>query len=152
MNGCNHLMLGNCDFGCYDMDLLYDGGDCIQLCLAEGVTGCTLELLQNDVCDPNCHNNYCVAYPFDSNFEVPSVRLINNTYYAADFYQCPYNMSSALSVAEMYPNCTESAAYSVYIDQNVPSGKYSICDPSWINDGSVSSVLDWLSDLHLTGS
>merc|ERR1712241_989853 len=52
-------------------------------------------------------------------------------YFAADSYQCPWN----ITWNETYLQCTESAAESIYIDPNLVEGSYRLCQPSWIGDG-----------------
>ena len=54
----------------------------------------------------------------------------NGTLRAADIYQCPYNVSS-----DEYPLCTESSSESIYLDPNVPTEKYDLCQTTWIGDG-----------------
>eukprot|EP01083_Nonionella_stella_P164371 543749_1 len=50
---------GKCDFGCNEDSCSWDLGDCNQLCFNSAFSNCTLELLSNTVCDPECNNMYC---------------------------------------------------------------------------------------------
>lgn len=101
-----------------------------QLCVAEDFSDCTVDLLSNDVCDAECNNEYCMWFRFGSSFTTPQ---INEYGRAADDQQCPYNESSDSSMN--YTLCAESAADSAYIDPNLPTDYYALCDSSWIGDG-----------------
>ena len=107
----------------------------MQLCLAEELSNCTLDLYSNDVCDPECDTIYCMRYIYGTEtFSNPATLTRDNgTLYAADAYHCEYIVTE-----DAYPRCNEStASESIYIDRNVPQDKYKLCQLNWIGDGMV---------------
>ncbi len=110
-------------------DCVHKKGDCIQLCLVDELTNCTLNLLANDRCDAACDNVFCAPYS-NENFLTPDPDTRNGTVYAADSYQCPFNGSVVTD-----DECSQSSAQSVYLDPNVPAQDYSLCESTWIGDG-----------------
>merc|ERR1712048_1183792 len=99
-------------------------GDCIQLCLSNA-TNCTMELLVNEECDAECDNELCMEYPIADDLINPEYHEINGTVYAADFYQCPYNVS-AVELSVDIAECHKSANQSIYLDPNVPVEQYAL--------------------------
>ena len=114
-----------------------------QLCFAEELANCSLQKLANNHCDPGCDSEYCIAYDEknimkrDLEFSVETMltETVNDTIYAADAFKCPWNgTSSFTNLSDEYPFCSDSSAESIFIDPNVPSDTYDLCDSEWIGD------------------
>jgi len=131
---------GNCDIWCDEVSLLFDMGDCLQLCFADEISNCSLSKLANNQCDPGCDNRYCIGFNaeaiIDEQLDFSDVAAMwvqerNGTLYAPDSYECPWNGS--LSESE-YPFCSAASTESVFIDPNIAEKVQIECDPSWIGD------------------
>ena len=98
-------------------------------CFVDEISNCTLDLISNEQCDPQCDSPFCMAYS-NENFESPLYDIRNGTngsltLWAADSYQCAYN-GSLTDDAE----CQYWSAQSVYLDPNVPAEI--LCESTWI--------------------
>ena len=93
-----------------------------------------MDLLWNEDCDEECDKEECMMYSSgDTNFDsVDYMSWGDGLYYAADYWHCPYNIST-----DDYLACNAStAAESMYLDPNVPEDSYNLCDgdSGWIGD------------------
>jgi len=110
---CNHQCTWNRQRDICD----YDFGDCHQLCFAPELANCSLENLDNMICDEGCHNIYCGWYDIGSDFDAFGTTLTD-----VDLYACSWPKSSNdtadESVSFNYSACIESE--SIYLDPNIP--------------------------------
>eukprot|EP01083_Nonionella_stella_P127286 385613_1 len=125
---CIPRMFGDgwCDGICQQGDCYMDGGDCVQLCFANGTneyTNCSWDKLFNEVCDEGCDNRFCMQYPVDGDLQTPTTTTYwNGTHrlpqcYAADNFQCEIHTNEGQCERHSIKAC--AASESIYLKNEV---------------------------------